>query len=157
MKTIKLTQGQVAIVDDIDYDFLMQWKWCASWDGWHYRPVRGVWSDGKTRLQLMYQVIAERMGLDAKVIDHKDRDPLNNCRSNLRAASTSQNGHNRTAQKNSKTGVKGIYLDNRRDRYYGQIQVRGRSHFAGYHETISEAAIALDKLRQELVGEFATA
>ncbi len=31
MKTIKLTQGQVALINDCDYEYLMQWKWCANW------------------------------------------------------------------------------------------------------------------------------
>lgn len=29
MKQIPLTQGQFALVDDEDYDWLMQWKWHA--------------------------------------------------------------------------------------------------------------------------------
>ena len=29
MKEIQLTQGKVALVDNEDYDFLMQWKWCV--------------------------------------------------------------------------------------------------------------------------------
>jgi hypothetical protein len=31
MRTIPLTQGQYATVDDCDYEYLRQHKWCAVW------------------------------------------------------------------------------------------------------------------------------
>lgn len=33
IKTIALTKGKVALVDDDDYDWINQWKWNASYDG----------------------------------------------------------------------------------------------------------------------------
>ena len=32
MRAIPLTQGQWALVDDADYEWLMQYEWCAQWD-----------------------------------------------------------------------------------------------------------------------------
>jgi hypothetical protein len=43
MKELELTQGQVALVDDIDYDYLSQWKWCAAWEYNGFRATRGVY------------------------------------------------------------------------------------------------------------------
>jgi hypothetical protein len=40
MKTIPLTQGQVALVHDCDYGFLMRWRWFALALGGGFRAVR---------------------------------------------------------------------------------------------------------------------
>jgi len=36
MKKIKLTQGKCALVDNADFEWLSQWKWCA------VKP-QGIW------------------------------------------------------------------------------------------------------------------
>ncbi len=106
MKKIKLTQGQSTLVDDCDYEYLMQWKWCAVWYRNGFRATRNS-RGGKRKNILMYTVVAERMGIDTTQIDHIDHNLLDNQRSNLRAATRSQNGHNRGTNKNNTTGVKG--------------------------------------------------
>lgn len=156
MKKIKLTQDQVALVSDIDYEYLMQWKWHVGLcSGGHWRPKRNVTvADGRTTLRI-HTVIAERMGIVAEHIDHIDQNSLNNCRLNLRGATKSQNEHNRTAQRNSLTGVKGVYFDKKRGKYRARIQVEGRKFNLGYFDTLAEAANVVQRKRKELVGEFA--
>jgi hypothetical protein len=85
MPEIPLTQGQVAIVDDIDYEFLMQWKWCTLYVARKYRAMRNVRrSEGrKTTTAYMHREIAQRMGTPGPRIGHRDGDPLNNRRNNL--------------------------------------------------------------------------
>lgn len=156
MKRIELTQNQVALVDDVDYEYLMKWKWYADWHRKHFRAKRALLEvGGKQKIICMHTVIAERMGIGAKYIDHRDQNPLNNQRSNLRGATNSQNLHNRGAQKNSKTGVKGVSLCASTGRYRGQIVVEGRFYNLGRFDTIAEAAAAVQRRREELVGEFA--
>lgn len=157
MKIIQLTQGQVALVDDIDYDFLMRWKWCANLVGRHYRPVRGFWLNGKQKSIFIYTAIAKRMGIDTERIDHKDQNTLNNQRSNLRSATNSQNGHNCGPRSNSKTGVKGVSFHKASGKYQTQITVCGKDHYLGLFDTIAEAEEVVVAKRRELVGEFAAA
>ena len=159
MREIQLTQGKVALVDDIDYEYLMQFNWYAMRQVRKYRPVRSLKkADGAWVTVYMYHDIAERMGIDleaASHIDHIDNETLNNCRSNLRAATVSQNLHNTGVPRNSKTGVKGVCFHKASGQYQAKICVRGKLHWLGTHVTIAEAERVIVAKREELCGEFA--
>ncbi len=155
MKTIKLTQGKVTLIDDIDYEYLNQFNWCAARCRNGFRAMRSLPIDGKWKTLFIYTVIAERMGIDTKLIDHKDGNPLNNQRSNLRSATNSQNLHNHGANSNNTTGVKGVCVF--RGKYRARIQVRCKQHHLGDFDTIAEAERVIVAKRIEMVGEFAAA
>ena len=156
MKKIKLTQGQVALVDDCDYEYLMQWKWCAHFVGRHFRPMRKVGPKENQKSIYMYHAIAERMNLlEFDMIDHKDQNTLNNCRHNLRAATRSQNGHNCGTPKNNKTGVKGVSFCKQTGKYRAVIVVDCKYIHLGRFDTLPEAEKVVIAKRKELVGEFA--
>ena len=95
------------------------------------------------------------MGIDTTQIDHKGRNPLNNRRFNLRAATDSQNGHNCGAQKNSMTGVKGVCFDKQSGKYDARVMFTRKQHYLGRFDTIEEAAAVVQEKREELAGEFA--
>ncbi len=118
-----------------------------------------VYAEGgrQTEIIRMYTVIAKRMGINTTRIDHKDQNPLNNCRENLRAATHSQNLHNRGSQKNNTTGVKGVHFDKERRKYMAKIQLQGKSFNLGRFDTLAEAEKVIVAKRKELVGEFACA
>jgi hypothetical protein len=154
MPEIPLTQGQVAIVDDEDYEFLMQWKWHASKKHESYYAQRHLGKDGKWTNQYMHRLIAERMGINSPQIDHHDRDPLNNCRSNLRPATHSQNMHNRGIRSNNTSGYTGVYWDKRLGKWVAQFQHQKKRHQVGQFDDIEIAYEARCKLKRELAGEF---
>jgi hypothetical protein len=155
MKKIPLSHNQVALVDDEDYAYLMQWKWSAMPSRPTDRPMRNDRSGDKLQTILMYHVIADRMGLQYEMIDHFDGDALNNQRSNLRVSTCSQNLHNRGKPKSNTSGVKGVSLCKQTGRYGARILVQGKQHWLGRFNTVDEAAAAVQKKRHELVGEFA--
>lgn len=91
MKKIKLTQGKYALVDNIDFEWLNQWKWYANKRGNH-------WYAQRNNCGYVIQMHREILGLqkgDGKITDHVNCNSLNNRRCNLRLATKSENGFNR--------------------------------------------------------------
>ena len=106
MKTIQLTQGQFALVDDEDYDFLMQWKWQAHKDKSTYYATRVEYGKNIKKGIKMHRVI---MNTPRNMeTDHKDRNGLNNQKYNLRICTRGQNQTNKRNWGKSKN--KGVNL-----------------------------------------------
>lgn len=157
MKQIKLTQGQFALVDDEDYDFINSFKWYAHKAKRKYRDVYYAWRNstnekGRTTVQMHSIIIGEvPTGMD---IDHVDGNGLNNQRINLRFATRSQNGGNQLSWgKTSK--FKGVCFHKRDKIYVAQIRKDNKHMHIGYFENEIDAAKAYDKRALELNGEFA--
>ena len=87
-------------------------------------------------------------------VDHKDGNPLNNQRSNLRPCTQAQNCLNAGVKRPDKK-FKGVYFDGRRGRWYSQIYINRKSFFGGYHDTAEQAARSYDAMAIKHHGEFA--
>ena len=88
-------------------------------------------------------------------IDHKNMIRADNRWENLRAADNAGNNQNRPGSKTSISGVKGVSLDPRCDRWSARIYANGIQYNLGYYGTIGEAAAAYEKAAIDLHGEFA--
>ena len=149
MREILLTQGKIALVDDCDFEYLNQWKWCTAKDGNTFYAVRG-----RTPSIRMHRIIIERMyGRQFKEIDHKDRNGLNNQRVNLRSVTTADNQHNQKVNKNNTSGYTGVRCD--RGVWRACIQIHGKRRDLGYFNNPLEAAKAYNAAALEHFGEFA--
>lgn len=145
MRFIPLTQGKRAVVDDEDYEFLNQWKWHINRD----TPSRMMGSRKNRKRQDMGRLLMNNPV--GKVVDHKNRNRLDNRRANLRICTKKQNLANRGVNKNSTTGYKGVHFDSRHKSY--NVVIKGK-HIGSY-KTLEEAAVVYDKKATELYGEFA--
>ena len=148
-KQILLTQGKVAIVDDGDYRYLNQWKWLAAKQGNTWYAHRAIRIDGKQQILSMHRLLMPTTG--EALIDHIDRDGLNNQRSNLREATVSQNQMNSVSHANSSSKYKGVSWHKRRKAW--QVNVLRKSY--GYFDSEVEAALEYNKVAPILFGEFA--
>lgn len=143
-----------ATVDDGDYPALYWFKWYLTSDGHVARTQWIPTSKTRRKVYLHCQILDSDGSL---LVDHKDGDPLNNTRANLRLCDHGQNARNRGKSKNI-SGFKGVTFlkrADRRRRYRAEIHVDGKHFILGHYETAEEAARVYDGAALALHGEFA--
>lgn len=90
-----------------------------------------------------------------KVVDHIDRNPMNDNIANLRAATRSQNNMNMSCIRGLTSIYKGVYLMKNRTTWESSIKINGKRKYLGTFKIETDAAIAYNKAANELFGEFA--
>lgn len=149
-KQIQLSKGLVALVDDEDFEWLSEFKWCVNDENY---AIRNVQKNGKWTTTRMHRDVLNAP--DFMQVDHVNCNPLDNRRCNLRLATNSQNQRNRGSNKNNKSGFKGVSWRVSRQKWLAQIEIDGKGKHLGYFDTPEDAAQAYDKAARELHGEFA--
>lgn len=147
-KTISLTKGYSAIVDDDVYEELSKYKWFYN-NGY---AARNVSVNGKQKQLKMHRVIM--CPSDDKVVDHINGDTLDNRHENLRVCSTKENIANKKKPSNGKSSrYKGVSF--KRGKYEARIRSGDTFIYLGRYCTEVEAAIAYNNAATLLFSEFA--
>jgi hypothetical protein len=151
MKEIKLTQNQVALVDNSDFLELNKYKWFAHFkNGWY--AVRNVSKNGIQTQVKMHRVI---LNVSKNMqIDHIDGNGLNNQRKNLRICTNSQNQKNKGSYRNNTSGFKGVSWHKIHKKWNAKISVDGKRISLGDFSTKEEAYQAYCIACAKYHGEF---
>ena len=156
LRIIPLTQGQVAIVDAADYEWLSQWKWSANWSEFtqSFYAIRGeLGAGGKLiGIKMHRQILGLAYG-DRREGDHRDGNTLDNRRHNLRVATKAQNSRNQKLRKDNRFGLKGVFPHGRKWR--ASICVNYKKIHLGLFSTIELAHAAYCEAARKYFGEFA--
>lgn len=153
MKTISLTQGFVALVDDADYDRVSAHKWSATRAKTNVYGVRKLRTPaGGTTSQLLHRFI---MGVtDPEIhVDHEDHNGLNCQRHNLRKCVRGENDGNRRKTRGS-SQYKGVSWSKSKGRWRACITIERTVHL-GYFTDEVQAALAYDAAARTRFGVFA--
>lgn len=158
MKIIPLTQGQVALIDDEDFDRVRQFNWQAHRTGPNcsWRVKRGIYNPKiqNSENEYLHNFIMQSPGIQ---FDHHDGNGLNNQRENLRPATTTQN--NRAFRKKAKgktSKYRGVFFNSKVGKWQARITVSNHQIHCGYFLYESDAAKAYDAAAKRYFGEFAS-
>lgn len=155
---IPITQGQFAFISPEDADLGdLKW-WAYKYNETYYVRRNSSSQNGKRRTLHLHQIIMERMLgrslIKGEEVDHKDLNPLNNQRTNLRIASHSENMKNRRRHKTNKSGYKGVCFDKNTNKWRAEIQSNGRCFYLGLFGSPELAYAAYCEAAITYHGEF---
>lgn len=154
MKTIPLSQGQVALVDDADFEVVNQFKWYATKRKHTFYAVRHIKKpDGSDTIQYLHRFLLP--GIDR--VDHEDGDGLNNRREkNLRPATAQQNSQGVCRKRPGATSrFRGVSWDKKLGKWKAEISIEGEYRYLGLLESEEDAAHAFDASARKYRGESA--
>lgn len=141
---LAVASGAKRLVDVDIFDEISQLLWALSTRGYVFRRR------DKVNVYLHHIVFGGRPRLG--VVDHINRDQLDNRRSNLRAATQMENIWNAPC-KPERSGYRGVRKQGQR--WIAQISIDGSKQYLGTFDSAELAAKAYDDAALRLRGEFA--
>ena len=153
MKSIKLTQGRFALVDDYDFIWLNKFKWYAHKGHNTFYAIRTPLKDGKQITIRMHRAIMN--ACEGEMIDHENHNGLDNQKHNLRFCTRSQNSCNKINSNRGISKYKGVYYIEKTKKWKGCIRTNKILKYFGMFTTELEAAIIYNILARRYHGDFA--
>jgi hypothetical protein len=140
------------IIDDEDFEKVSKYNWCLAKRGIH--NYAKSYSPGK-KLTYLHRFIFNPP--NGKLIDHINRNGLDNRKENLRLCTHAENRCNRGKTIENSTGYKGVYRSYTKiERWVARISCGNiKSKDLGSFKTKREAAIAYNLAAKKYHGEFA--
>lgn len=129
MKILKIkgTKRKV-FIDEEDYDKVKNFNYWYSYRGTGYAhrsyyKYLGLNKRKQTIISLHHDILGKKKG---KVVDHINRNTLDNRKCNLRFCDTSENHMNKSLQKNNTSGYKGVSYHKKDKRFRAKINFKGK-------------------------------
>lgn len=130
------------LVDDEDWDRVKDYKWMLALEQSSFYIVTGQ-PKRKDRVRF-HRLITN--AVEGQIVDHINRNTLDNRKSNLRFVTAKENAQNRSKQKGTSSRYRGVTWCKRNKKWLAAIRsIIGKRKHLGYFNIEEDAARAYDK------------
>jgi hypothetical protein len=146
-------KGEEFYFDIEDYDKIKDYCWYKNSNG--YIVSNANVDNTKKGICFLHKVVMEHPKHSKTVIDHIDRNPTNNRKSNLRITTQGKNCINKGTQSNNTSGYTGVSWNEHLHKWTAYIGYNNKTHILGYYELKQDAIQAREKAEKIYFGEYA--
>lgn len=135
------------LIDTEDLSIIEAYEgtWYAFKSGRNIYALIATKRDGKWGTERMHRVLLSDTTKES-VIDHINRNGLDNRKSNIRACTRSENSQNKHLADNNTSGFRGVSFDESTGKWRARVQIT-----VGYFESADEANLAAVSARRTLM------
>ncbi len=146
--TVITKKGDIILADAADAATVMKYSWCLSKTGYAVANIGG-------KVTKMHRYIIGETCCSGRIVDHKNGNPLDNRRKNLRICTYAENARNVRVSRANKVGHLGIRIT-KDGKFNVRIVADGIEHHIGNYDTLELAIEARNAAEDTYHGEFAS-
>lgn len=108
----------------------------------------------KSKKIKLYRYLLDVLDDNSIIIDHINRNPLDNRRKNLRKANYVLNSYNSSLSKDNFTKNKGVHWMKKRKRWRGSVRINGKIKYTRVFKKYEDCVRETEKIRESMYQEY---
>lgn len=145
-----INSNKICIIDVTEAFRVMQYEWHEHKGYVCCHEIKHKWQD-----QNHFQSLHRFIFIPNKVqkVDHKNRNPLDNTRRNLRNCTSSQNSYNSKNRSYGTSKYRGVSFHKKAFKWQAHLKVNKKTKYLGIFHSEKAAALAYNKAALEFIGK----